>query len=79
MNKPRETKNLLVALDIGTSKIIAIVAEITPDGATAYVASFGTNTVVPLDVATGVEASGGRKDPAALVLLVTNARHSQQP
>ena len=31
MNKPRETKNLLVALDIGTSKIIAIVAEITTD------------------------------------------------
>ncbi len=33
MNKPRETKSLLVALDIGTSKIIAIVAEVTPDGA----------------------------------------------
>jgi cell division protein FtsA len=33
MNKPRETKSLLVALDIGTSKIVAIVAEITPDGA----------------------------------------------
>lgn len=33
MNKPREIKNLLVALDIGTSKIIAIVAEVTPDGA----------------------------------------------
>ncbi len=33
MNRPRETKNLLVALDIGTSKIIAIVAEVTPDGA----------------------------------------------
>ena len=33
MNKPRETKNLLVALDIGTTKIIAIVAEVTPDGA----------------------------------------------
>src|SRR5260221_7897212 len=32
MNKPRETKKLLVALDIGTSKIICIVAEITPDG-----------------------------------------------
>jgi len=32
MNKPRETKNLLVALDIGTSKIIAIVAEINDDG-----------------------------------------------
>jgi cell division protein FtsA len=33
MNKPRETKHLLVALDIGTSKIVAIVAEVTPDGA----------------------------------------------
>jgi cell division protein FtsA len=33
MHKPREVKNLLVALDIGTSKIVAIVAEITPDGA----------------------------------------------
>jgi cell division protein FtsA len=33
MNKPRETKNLLVALDIGTSKIVAIVAEITAEGA----------------------------------------------
>ena len=33
MNKPRETKNLLVALDIGTSKIVAIVAEVTADGA----------------------------------------------
>ena len=33
MNKPRETKNLLVALDIGTSKIVAIVAEVTDDGA----------------------------------------------
>ncbi|MEQ1516718.1 MAG: cell division protein FtsA [Usitatibacteraceae bacterium] len=33
MNKPRETKSLLVALDIGTSKIVAIVAEVTPDGA----------------------------------------------
>jgi cell division protein FtsA len=31
MNKPRETKNLLVALDIGTSKVVAIVAEITPE------------------------------------------------
>ena len=31
MNRPREIKNLLVALDIGTSKIVAIVAEITPE------------------------------------------------
>jgi cell division protein FtsA len=33
MNKPRETKNLLVALDIGTSKIVALVAEVTAEGA----------------------------------------------
>ena len=32
MNKPRETKSLLVALDIGTSKIVAIVAELQADG-----------------------------------------------
>ncbi len=35
MNKPRETKQLLVALDIGTSKIVAIVGEVTPEGALA--------------------------------------------
>jgi cell division protein FtsA len=29
----RESKNLIVGLDIGTSKIVAIVAEVTPDGA----------------------------------------------
>jgi cell division protein FtsA len=28
----RENKNLLVALDIGTSKVVAIVAELLPDG-----------------------------------------------
>ena len=28
----KENKNLIVGLDIGTSKIVAIVAEITPDG-----------------------------------------------
>ena len=27
----RDAKNLIVGLDIGTSKIVAIVAEITPD------------------------------------------------
>lgn len=32
-----------------------------------------------VDVATGVEASGGRKDPDGLVLLVANARRSRQP
>ena len=28
----KETKNLIVGLDIGTSKVVAIVAELTPDG-----------------------------------------------
>ncbi|HMC12901.1 MAG TPA: cell division protein FtsA [Gallionellaceae bacterium] len=32
MSRTRETKNLIVGLDIGTSKIIAIVGEITPEG-----------------------------------------------
>ncbi len=32
MSKNRETKNLIVGLDIGTSKIITIVAEIKPEG-----------------------------------------------
>ncbi len=32
MSKNRETKNLIVALDIGTSKIVTIVAEIKPEG-----------------------------------------------
>ncbi|MDR0481021.1 MAG: cell division protein FtsA [Gallionellaceae bacterium] len=33
MSKNREAKNLIVGLDIGTSKIVAIVGEIKPDGA----------------------------------------------
>ena len=32
MSKAKETKNLIVGLDIGTSKIAAIVAEVKPDG-----------------------------------------------
>ena len=32
MNKPKDLKNLLVGLDIGTSKIVAMVAEIRPEG-----------------------------------------------
>ena len=31
MSKAKESKNLIVGLDIGTSKIAAIVAEIKPD------------------------------------------------
>jgi len=31
INRPRDTRNLLVALDIGTSKIVTLVAEITAD------------------------------------------------
>jgi len=32
MSKAREQKNIIVGLDIGTSKIVAIVAELKPDG-----------------------------------------------
>jgi cell division protein FtsA len=32
MNKPKDSKNLLVGLDIGTSKIVAMVGEIKPEG-----------------------------------------------
>jgi cell division protein FtsA len=32
MNRSKEAKNLIVGLDIGTSKIIAIVAEVKPEG-----------------------------------------------
>lgn len=32
MNKARENRNLIVGLDIGTSKIVAIVAEVNPEG-----------------------------------------------
>ena len=32
MNKPKDSKNLIVGLDIGTSKIVAMVAEIKPEG-----------------------------------------------
>ena len=32
MNKPKDNKNLIVGLDIGTSKIVAMVAEIKPEG-----------------------------------------------
>ncbi|MDP2057229.1 MAG: cell division protein FtsA, partial [Thiobacillus sp.] len=33
MSKPRDSKNLVVGLDIGTSKIVCIVAEINDEGA----------------------------------------------
>ncbi len=32
MSKPRDPKNLIVGLDIGTSKIVCIVAEVQPEG-----------------------------------------------
>jgi cell division protein FtsA len=32
INRNRETRNILVALDIGTSKIVTLVAEVTPEG-----------------------------------------------
>jgi cell division protein FtsA len=32
MSRAKEEKNLIIGLDIGTSKVVAIVAELTPDG-----------------------------------------------
>ncbi len=32
MSRTKEEKNLIIGLDIGTSKVVAIVAELTPDG-----------------------------------------------
>ena len=32
VNRSREARNVLVALDIGTSKIVTLVAEVTPEG-----------------------------------------------
>lgn len=33
MSKVREEKNLIIGLDIGTSKIVTLVAELLPEGA----------------------------------------------
>src|SRR5215475_15197603 len=32
MNKPKDSSNLIIGLDIGTSKIVAMAAEIKPEG-----------------------------------------------
>jgi len=32
MNKPKDSNKLIVGLDIGTSKIVAMVAEVKPEG-----------------------------------------------
>lgn len=37
MSKPRDTKNLIVGLDIGTSKIVCIVAELNDEGVLAII------------------------------------------
>jgi cell division protein FtsA len=42
MSKPRDPKNLIVGLDIGTSKIVCIVAEVQPEG-TLEVIGMGSN------------------------------------
>ena len=42
MNKPKDNKNLIVGLDIGTSKIVAMVAETRAEG------SFDVNGYTPL-------------------------------
>ena len=40
-NKTRDPKDLIVGLDIGTSKIIAVVAEITPEGQLSIIGTGG--------------------------------------
>ena len=40
-NKTRDPKDLIVGLDIGTSKIIAVVAEITPEGRLSIIGTGG--------------------------------------
>ncbi|MFP5408807.1 MAG: cell division FtsA domain-containing protein, partial [Gammaproteobacteria bacterium] len=42
MSKPRDPKNLVVGLDIGTSKIVCIVAEINDEGVLEVI-GMGTN------------------------------------
>ncbi len=41
MNKTRDAKDLIVGLDIGTSKIIAVVAEVTPEGRLSIIGTGG--------------------------------------
>ena len=41
MNKARDAKDLIVGLDIGTSKIIAVVAEVTPEGRLSIIGTGG--------------------------------------
>ncbi|MBW8065929.1 MAG: cell division protein FtsA, partial [Ferrovum sp.] len=37
----RENRSLIVALDVGTSKIVAVVAEINPEGTAYEIIGFG--------------------------------------
>ena len=41
MNKTRDAKDLIVGLDIGTSKVIAVVAEVTPEGQLSIIGTGG--------------------------------------
>jgi len=50
MSKVREDKNLIVGLDIGTSKIVTIVAELLPEGTLkALSAHTELGTIMPAD------------------------------
>ena len=44
MNRAKENKSIIVGLDIGTSKIVAIVAEMKPDGANGGFEIIGMGT-----------------------------------
>jgi cell division protein FtsA len=61
MNKIREDKNLIVGLDIGTSKIVAIVAELQPEGSLKVIglgqhASRGLKKGVVINIDSTVQA-----------------------
>ena len=59
MSKPRDPKNLVVGLDIGTSKIVCIVAEINDEGALEII-GMGTHPSRGLrrGVVVNIEATG---------------------
>ena len=49
MSKVREDKNLIVGLDIGTSKIVTIVAELLPEGTIKQITKVSTRSQVKRD------------------------------
>ena len=58
MNKPKDSSDLIVGLDIGTSKIVAMVAEIKPEGGFDII-GYGSNELFKQDrMAPGFTVAG---------------------